>query len=168
MTDILVAALACDVTRVATMQWSDSEAKFMLPFLKGSDGKALADHHHGYQHDRGFQPGALEIIYNWYASDFLYLLQKMDAVTDANGKSMLDNSLVVWVTEIQKPDSHGQDNMPFVLAGKLNGKVRTGRWLKVSSQPHNNLLVSILNLFGLSNTTFGHAKYNTGALTGLA
>jgi len=43
--------------------------------------------------------------------------------------------------------------------------VRTGRWLKVSSQPHNNLLVSILNLFGLSNTTFGHAKYNTGALT---
>jgi len=38
---------------------------------------------------------------------------------------------------------------------------------EAASQPHNNLLVSILNLFGLPNTTFGHAKYNTGALTGL-
>ena len=167
MTDILVSALACDLTRVATMQWSDGEAKFMLPFLKGSDGKPLADHHHGYQHDRGFQPGALEIIYNWYAENFAYLLQKMSTVQDANGMSLLDNSLVLWISEIQQPDTHGQSNMPFVLAGKLGGKVRAGRWLKVSSQPHNNLLVSILNLFGLSNTTFGHAKYNTGALTGL-
>jgi len=167
MTDILVAALACDFTRVSTMQWSDSEAKFMLPFLTGSDGKPLADHHHGYQHDRGFQPGALEVIYKWYAGNFLYLLQKMDAVLDANGKSMLDNSLVLWVTEIQQPDNHGQNNMPFVLAGKLGGKLRSGRWLKVASQPHNNLLVTILNLFGLSNTKFGHATYNTSALTGL-
>jgi len=38
----------------------------------------------------------------------------------------------------------------------------------VPSQPHNNLLVSVLNLFGLPNTTFGHVRYNTGPLTGLA
>jgi hypothetical protein len=167
MTDILVAALACDLTRVATMQWSDSEAKFMLPFLKGSDGKALADHHHGYQHDRGFQPGALEVIYKWYAENFAYLLQKMSAVQEANGMSLLDNSLVIWVTEIQQPDTHGQSNMPFVIAGKLGGKVRPGRWLRVASQPHNNLLVTVLNLFGLPNRTFGHASYNTSPLTGL-
>jgi Cu(I)/Ag(I) efflux system membrane protein CusA/SilA len=110
---------------------------------------------------------ALEVIHKWYAENFLYLLQKMDAVQDANGKSMLDNSLVLWVTEIQQPDNHGQNNMPFVLAGKLGGKVRPGRWLKVASQPHNNLLVTNLNLFGRSETKFGHATYNTSALTGL-
>lgn len=167
MTDILVAALACDITRVGTMQWSDSEAKFMLPFLKGSDGKALADHHHGYQHDRGFQPGALEVIYNWYASNFAYLLEKMAGVMDGNGMSLLDNSLVVWVSEIQHPDSHGQSNMPFVLAGKAGGALQSGRWLKATGQPHNNLLVSILNLFGLTNTRFGHQNYCTGPVTGL-
>jgi len=42
------------------------------------------------------------------------------------------------------------------------------RWLKVPSQPHNNLLVSILNIFGLPNTTFGHRDYCTGPLSGLA
>jgi hypothetical protein len=169
MTDILVAALACDLTRVGTMQWSDSEAKFMLPFLMGSDGKPLADHHHGYQHDRGFQPGSLETIYNWYASNFAYLLQKMDAIKEGNGLSLLDNSLVLWVSEIQEPSNHGQSNMPFVLAGKAGGTFRSGRWLRMTQrQPHNNMLVSILNVFGLPNTRFGHQNYCTGPLAGLA
>jgi len=168
MTDILVSALACDITRVGTMQYSDSEAKFLLTFLKAKNGNPLSDHHHGYQHDRGFQPEALEIIYNWYAGNFLYLLQKMDAITDANGLTMLDNSVVLWASELQEPANHGQTNIPFVLAGKLGGKLKTGQWLKVPSQPHNNMLVTLLNLFGMPTTKFGHSNYNSGALAGLA
>lgn len=167
MTDILVSALACDVTRVATMQWGDSEAKFMLTFLKDSSGAPLADHHHGYQHDRGFQPEALAIIHKWYASNFATLLTKLDAVQEGNGLTMLDNSLVFWVTEIQKPNDHGQTDMPFVLAGSAGGRLSTGRWLRVSSQPHNNLLVSVLNLFGIDQSGFGHRDFVTGPLAGL-
>jgi Protein of unknown function (DUF1552) len=167
MTDLLVAALACDLTRVGTMQWTDSEAKFPLSFLNGPDGKPLVDNHHAYQHDKGFQPGALEVIYNWYASNFVYLLQKMDAVKEGNGMSLLDNSVVVWISEIQKPDSHAQQNMPFVIAGKAAGKLKSNRWLKVSKQSHNNMWVSMLNLFGLPNTKFGHQNYCTGPLAGL-
>jgi hypothetical protein len=166
MTDILVASLACDLTRVGTMQWSDSEAKFMLGFLKESNGTALKDHHHGYQHDRGFQPEALELIYRFYMENLAYLLQKLDSVQEGNG-TLLDNSLVVVVTEIQHPETHGQNNMPFILAGKAGGRLQTQRWLRVSGQPHNNLLVSILNLFGMPNTTFGNPQHCTGALAGL-
>lgn len=166
MTDLLVASLACDLTRVGTIQYSDSEAKFMLGFLKDSSGTSLKDHHHGYQHDRGFQPQALEIIYNFYAQKFASLLQKLDAVKEGNG-SLLDNSLVISLTEIQMPETHGQNNMPFILAGKAGGKLKSQRWLKVKSQPHNNMLVSILNLFGLPDKTFGHPDYCTGALSGL-
>jgi hypothetical protein len=166
MTDLLVASLACDLTRVGTMQYSDSEAKFMLGFLKDSSGTSLKDHHHGYQHDRGFQPQALEIIYNFYMQKFASLLQKLDAVKESNG-SLLDNSLVISLTEIQMPDNHAQNNMPFILAGKAGGKLKSQRWLKVKSQPHNNLLVSILNMFGLPDTKFGHPDYCTGPLAGL-
>jgi len=70
MTDLLVASLACDVTRVATMQWGDSEAKFILNF----DPLNMPDHHHAYQHEKGFQPDALFKIYQWYATNFAYLL----------------------------------------------------------------------------------------------
>jgi hypothetical protein len=166
MIDILVSAMACDLTRVGTIQWSDSEAKFMLGFLKDGSGTPLKDHHHGYQHDRGFQPGALEVIYRFYAEKLAYLLKKLDSVPEGNG-TMLDNSLVLSITEIQMPETHGQNNMPFLLAGKAGGKLKTQRWLKVQSQPHNNLLVSILNLFGLPDTKFGHPDFCTGALAGL-
>jgi hypothetical protein len=166
MTDLLVAALACDLTRVGTMQWSDGEAKFMLGFLKESNGTSLMDHHHGYQHDRGFQPEALELIHHFYAENLAYLLQKLDSVPEGNG-TMLDNSLVVAVSEIQMPETHAQNNMPFILAGGAGGRLQTQRWLKVPAQPHNNLLVSILNIFDLPNTTFGHPDYCTGPLAGL-
>jgi hypothetical protein len=74
---------------------------------------------------------------------------------------------VLWVTEIQEPPTHNQTNMPFIIAGGKNAGIKTGRWLKVKSQPHNNLLVSLNKLFGATETTFGHANYNSGALTGL-
>ena len=86
MTDLLVTAMACDLTRVGTMQWSDSEAKFMLGFLQDSSGEPLRDHHHGYQHDRGFQPEAFEIIYEFYcvtlASGFGSLPSRCGQVED--------------------------------------------------------------------------------------
>jgi hypothetical protein len=166
MTDLLVAALACDLTRVGSIQWSDSEAKFLLGFLKDSSGASLKDHHHGYQHDRGFQPQALELIYHFYTEKLAYLLQKLDSVKEGNG-TLLDNTLVISVSEIQAPADHAQNNMPFILAGKAGGKLAGKRWLKVPSQPHNNLLVSILNLFDIPDTRFGHRDFCTGALSGL-
>ncbi len=57
--------------------------------------------------------------------------------------------------------------MPFMLAGGKNAGIKTGRWLKVPSQPHNNLLVSLLNVFGGTDTKFGRPEYNSGALAGL-
>lgn len=170
MTDVLTTALACDLTRVGTMQWADSEAKFLLNFLERGNGETLADHHHAYQHDKGFQPDALEIIYKFYNEQVARLLANMDAVVEGNGLTMLDNSIVFHVSEIQKPDSHGQDRMPFMLAGKAGGKLSGGRVLpKLQSQlPHNDLLVSLLNLCDVPATTFGHPEFCTGVYPGLA
>jgi len=51
--------------------------------------------------------------------------------------------------------------MPFLLAGN-GGGLRTGRWVKYNHLSHNNLLVSILNLFGDTRQTFGDPTYCTG------
>jgi hypothetical protein len=162
MTDLLVASLACNLTSVATMQWADSESKFPLNFAPLN----LLDHHHGYQHDSAFDPNALFKIYQWFGSNFAYLLDRLKLVEEGGG-TLLDNTVVLWVTEIQEPPTHNQKNMPFVIAGGKNAGIKTGRWLKVPGQPHNNLLVTLLNLFGGTETSFGHRDYNTGALAGL-
>lgn len=166
MTDLLVTALACDLTRVGTMQWSDGEAKFMLGFLRDDNGQPLQDHHHGYQHDRGFQPGSLEIIHHFYMQELAYLLARLDSVPEGDG-TMLDNTLVLAVSEIQMPETHAQNNMPFILAGRAGGQLETQRWLQFNGRPHNDLLVSIMNMFGLPERTFGNPEFCTGPLSGL-
>jgi hypothetical protein len=56
--------------------------------------------------------------------------------------------------------------MPFPLAGRA-GALRTGRWVRYDRVSHDNLFVSILNLFGDPRETFGDPEYCTGPLTNL-
>ncbi len=157
MMDMLVMAVACDLTRVGTMQWVDSQAYNTFPFLQMFDG------HHAYQHDHGYQPDALTKIDTWYMSQLGYLLQRLVDVKE-NGVSLLDSTSVLFTSEIQMPNSHAQDSMPFLLAG---AGFRTGRYLKYNGASHNDLLVSIQNTFGIESNTFGNPDYCSGPLPGL-
>jgi hypothetical protein len=159
MMDMLVMALACDMTGVCTLQWTDTEAKHTFPWLN------LSEHHHYYQHDGGFRPDECQKICTWYSEMHLYLLNAMAAV-DMGGHTLLDESVVFFGSELQEPPSHKTNNMPFLLAGG-GGGLRTGRWLRFDSQPHNNMLVSLLNLFGDDRNTFGDPEFCDGPLSGL-
>jgi Protein of unknown function (DUF1552) len=164
MMDMAVMAFACDLTGVISFQWSDTEAKHTFPWL------SLANHHLYYQHDGGFQPVQCEQIATWYSQMHLYLLQAMDKV-DMGGHTLLDESVVFFGTEIADPPSHKKVGMPFLLAGK-GGGLRTGRWVRYdqltgTAKSHNNLLVSIFNLFGDTRTTFGDPAFCTGPLANL-
>ena len=132
MMDMMVMAMACDLTAVGTLQWSDTEAKHTFPWLN------LAEHHHFYQHDGGFQPVKCAQIATWYSQMHLYLLQAMDKV-DMGGHTLLDESVVLFGSEIQHPPLHQKDNMPFMLAGG-GGAIRGGRWVKYNALSHLSLI----------------------------
>ncbi len=160
MTDMLVMALACDLTGVISLQWSDTEAKHTFPWL------TLSEHHHFYQHDGGFKAAECAKIATWYSTQHLYLLQEM-AKVDMGGHTLLDESVVFIGSELQDPPSHGKTNMPFLLAGN-GGGLRTGRWIKYpAGTSHNGLLLALLNLFGDTRTSVGTSTYNVAALTNL-
>jgi hypothetical protein len=159
MMDMLVMALACDITAVATLQWADTEAKHTFPWL------GLAQHHHFYQHDGGYHPMECEQIATWYSEQHSYLLQSMAAV-DMGGHSLLDESTVMFGSEIQFPATHAKDNMPLLVAGR-GGNLRTGRWLHFENAgSHNDLLLGILRLFGDTRPSFGTEQFCTGPLAG--
>jgi hypothetical protein len=71
MTDMLVMALACDITAVASLQWSDTEAKHTFPWL------GLNEHLHCYMNDCGYQPVPLTTIFQWYSQQHAYLLDQL-------------------------------------------------------------------------------------------
>jgi len=156
--DMIVMAFACNLTSVALLQWADCEAKYTIPWL------GLSQTHYFYENGGGYRPAELEKLYTWYSSQHAYLLQQLAGI-DVGGHSMLDETVVFFGTESSNPASHDKKNMPFLLAG---GGLRTGRWVKCEANtPHNNLLVSLLNLFGDPRTTFGDARCCTGALPNL-
>ncbi len=162
MIDMMVAAMACDQTRVASLQFSRSVSGMSFPALGISEG------HHDLSHrddtDADSQ-AKLVAINNYYAKQVAYLLGKLDAVKEGDG-TLLDHSLVLWVNELAKGNAHSHNPLPVVIAGKCGGNVRTGRYVKIApSAPHNNLLTSVANAMGVPITTFGNPAYCTGPLT---
>jgi hypothetical protein len=159
MMDMMVMAMACDLTAVGTLQWSDSEAKHTFPWLN------LNETHRFYQNDGGYHPIECTTIATWYSEQHAYLLERM-AEVDMGGHSLLDESVVFFGSHIQNPATHAKTSMPFLLAGG-GGGLRTGRLLTFDHVSHNNLLVSLLNLFGDPAFTFGNPGMTTGPLPNL-
>jgi hypothetical protein len=159
MLDMLVMALACNITSVATLMWSDTEAKHTFPWL------GLNEHLHCYMNDCGHQPEPLTTIFTWYCTQHAYLLEQLGQMPAPSG-TLLDETVVFIGSHLQNPATHEKKDMPFLLAGG-GGGLRTNRWVQNEHRSHNDLLVSILNLFGDTRTTFGVEKFCTGPLGGL-
>jgi hypothetical protein len=164
--DLLVAALACDQTRIASLQWSHSVSDIPMPWLNISTG------HHTLSHTPDtdtVSQASLVQINTWYAQQFAYLLKGLDSVMESDGSTLLDNCMVIWINELAKGNIHSHQPLPIVVAGSCGGALRTGRFVTYSpQQPHNNFLVSVANVMGTNITTFGNPAYCTGALTNLS
>ncbi len=163
--DLLVMALACDLTRVASLQWSRSVSGVRFNWVP----QRLAEGHHGLSHyDDGNEDAKADLleINKWYSEQFAYLLGLMDGIEEGGG-TLLDNTVVVWVNELGKGNSHTRRDIPFVLAGSCQGYFRTGQHLDFAGEPHGKLLVSLAHAMDKPVDTFGVAQYSQGPLSGL-
>ena len=159
--DLLAMALACDLTRVASIMWTNSATAKPFPWLDIPEG------HHELAHRGDEDVDArmkLTKINTWYAEQFAYLVAKLKSMPEGEG-SVLDNTLILWVNEHQKGNNHDRDQIPYVMAGGCGGAVKTGRWLQVPGKvSHNDLFVGCMNAMGIPVKTFGNPEYCTGAL----
>jgi len=166
---VLAQALACGSTNVASIQFDrneNSNTRFTWVLPGETSG------HHEISHiDEGEGPGgvtALAAIEKWYAAQLAYFLDRLAAIPEGNG-TLLDNTLVVWGTEVSHGASHSEQGMPFILAGATS-RLKGGRYLQYpgNSTRHARLLVSIAQLFGLNSVqTYGTTDTGAGPLLGL-
>jgi hypothetical protein len=159
MMDITAHMLACDVTRVATLQLSYGFSNVTHTWL----GHTSA--HHTMSHDGNDRRTQLQAIDTWYAEQFAYLLSKLDAVNEGTG-TLLDNTLVVWGRELGST-AHRMERTPLVMAGGARGSLATGRNLSFDRQQHAKLLVSIGKVMGLDINTIGNRDTAGGSLAGI-
>jgi len=156
--DLLVMALACDLTRVSTLQFVRANNNFVFGFL------GIPDSHHDLSHHGDSDVVAnqkLTKINTWFAEQFAYLVAALKGFPEGSG-TMLDNTALLWCNEQGKGNNHSRKDMPWVMAGRGGGAFRSGRYLKYSGAPHNRLLLSILRAFGITTDTFGDPKFCSG------
>lgn len=164
-TDLMIAALACDLTRVATLQWSMGASPTVFSWL------GHAESHHTYSHVEDPNSPGLEAFVageRWYAEQFRYLVERLAALPEpSGGGSMLDHSLVLWITEIGDRLTHVCEDVPIVLAGSGGGRLRPGRYLRYNRHSHGQLFTALCQAMGLDTPSFGDARYGSGPLQGL-
>lgn len=167
-TDLVVLALACQLTPVITLQIGNSGFNDGFGFLgipPASDGL------HGWVHnDKGnpLFPGYAQKTFTYFAERFAHLLGRLKSLGEG-GRSILDASLVVWATHFGNAGGHGPTNVPWVLAGRAGGAIRPGRYLSFTSQPqpHNRLLLGIAQAMDVKLDAVGNPKYGTSPLPGM-
>ena len=157
--DMLVAALACDQTRVGIMQWADSYAGYTLPWL------GLDQVQNCYEDNCGFWEPEMTKIFTWYSTQHAYLLGEM-AKVDMGGHTLLDESVVLFGSHVGYPPTHTNANIPMLLAGGGGGLVGN-RYREYGGRSHNDLLVALLALFGDEQPSWGNPSFNTGPLSNL-
>ncbi len=91
-----------------------------------------------------------------------YFLEKLQAAKDGDG-TLLDHSLILVGSGMGDGNLHRHFDLPCLLAGRLNGSIRTGQHINYPDRtPMMNLLVSLLDKIGLPIDKLGDS---TGRLT---
>lgn len=156
-TDVAVHALACDLTRVVTLQWSNTVNENRIPNTNTSMTC------HGASHSGGQD---FINVKAWYTERFARLIETLKNYPDGDG-TLLDNTLIFMGTELAHGGWHNHDDMPFIVAGGSAGGFVGGRSLTYDGVAHNKLLVSIAQYMGVNISSFGTEDDSPGALPGL-
>ncbi len=161
-TDLMVSALACDLTRVGVLEWEPGFSELTHVW------QGHTRDHHEISHDTSAEAHQqLADINNWYASEFSYLLDKLKGVSEGSG-TLLDNTAVIWILELSEGATHDHNNQGIIMAGSCGGYFQTGRYVNAGGAQINAFLVSLINAMGFTDVTqFGEPDYASGPLAAL-
>src|SRR5213593_3177265 len=102
-------------------------------------------------------------IDRWYMARFGRFLERLEAIKEADGHSLLQNSMIVYGSGNADGNRHTHDNLPVVLAGGGGGTLTPGRFVRHGSKPMSNLFLSMADRLGLQGLTrFGDSTERLG------
>jgi hypothetical protein len=155
MGDMLVLAFQTDSTRVGTFLLAHDGSNRSFKDVGVSDG------HHNLSHHQN-NPETLDKIAKidtFYTTQLAYFLKRMRETKDRDGKSLLDNSMVVYCSGLGDGNAHSHNDLPVIVAGRAGGAFHPGRHFDPGENvPMNNLYVTMLNNMGVKTTSFGDSN----------
>jgi hypothetical protein len=150
--DLLALAFQSDTTRVATLLGARDLTNRNYPTSGTNTG-----FHAGSHHAENAQKIADYAKINRYHVQMLaYFLNRLNSTPDGDG-SLLDHSLILYGSNMGNSNQHQHYDVPHILAGSASGQLKGGRHLAYESKtvPTGNLLLSILDMFGINQEGIG-------------
>ena len=143
MCDLNVLAFQTDTTRVSTYIGSTPNG-VSYPEL------GFKDEHHSQTHhnNRPEQVSKVAAITAFNISQFAYMVKKMHSLKEGEG-TLLDNCIMMWGSGLEDGNVHGRENLPFIVAGKGGGSIKTGRYFAETKGNQGDLLTTLLACAGV-------------------
>jgi hypothetical protein len=160
MCDIVALAFQTDKTRVATLLLCRDLSGLFYPFLN------VRTAHHPSSHDD--QSDAYERITRYYVSQLAYLAGRLAAMPEGKG-SVLDNSCLMFISNLWSGSRHDSGKLPLLLVGGLGGALTTGRVLNYTDKGDDNrklcsLYLSLMDKMDVKLDRFGDSQTRLAGL----
>lgn len=162
MMDMITLALQTDSTRIISFMFTNAGSNRSYPEIGVSEGHHESSHH-GKSPDK---QANIAKINRFHIERFGYLLTRLKQVREANGKTLLDNSMLVYGSGISDGDRHNHDDLPILLAGTGGGRITSGRHVRYENgTPLCNLYLWMMRQMGAKADRFGDS---TDVINGLS
>lgn len=154
MFDLTALTFQINLTNVATFMMEKELS------MRTYNNVGISEAFHPLSH-HGNDPAKMERlsrVQTYHTQVFTYFLEKLDAMEEANG-SVLDNSIILFGSNMSNSDLHNQDPLPNAVFGHGGGVIKGGQHLAYpQNTPHANLLLTLMNKAGMQIESFGDAN----------
>jgi hypothetical protein len=160
--DLLALAFQADITRVGTLLFARDLTGRRYPASEAPNAGFHGVSHHG---EAPAQIAQLSKINQYHVKMVAYLIENLSKKQDGDG-TLLDRSLVLYGSNMGNSNQHVHYDVPHILVGGANGKLKGGRHLAYPTKtiPTGNLLLSLLDKFDIHQDSIGDS---TGRLENL-
>lgn len=160
MCDIIALGFQTDKTRVASLLLARDLSALYYPFL------GVKEPHHGASHNA--TADAYESIARFHVTQLAYLAKRLDEMPEGEG-SVLDNTCLLFISNMWSGTGHDNRKVPVVTVGSLGGTLKTGRALNYIDAGDENrklcsLYLGIMDRMGLQRKSFGDADTRLAGL----
>lgn len=155
MGDLMVVALQSGLTNVATFMVGPE--RWDTPYLfDGLFDKPMS--HHGMSHNQTKMIEQLLKVDHFHMEQYAYLLEKMEGVVEADGSTLLDNTLFTYGSGLGDGSTHQYNDLPIIMAGGGN-QVKTGQHINMpEGTPLANLWLTQARMMGVKTKRFADSS----------
>ncbi|MDE0577702.1 MAG: DUF1552 domain-containing protein [Opitutales bacterium] len=163
-TDLMLLALQMGLTNVCTMMIGPERWEASMRY-EDLFPKPVNHHQMTHNQKKGDMHKELLKIDVFHMQQYAYLLSRMKTIKESDGSSLLDNSIVSCGAGIGDGATHQYFDLPMILAGKAQGQIKQGRFIKCKSGTLNsNLWLTMAQLMGLDLKSYADS---TGVISDL-